>query len=75
MAISSCTKQQKNTTVELAESSMAIRRRNNSRFDPTSEVLHIWARGVQLQQVLLNLMLNGIEAMKDTNNELTVTSP
>ena len=52
---------------------MAIRRRNNSRFEPTSEVLHLWARGVQLQQVLLNLMLN--EAMKDTNGELTVTSP
>ena len=29
---------------------------------------------VQLQQVLMNLMLNGIEAMKDTGGELTVTS-
>ena len=29
---------------------------------------------VQLQQVLMNLMLNGIEAMADTNGELTVTS-
>ena len=29
---------------------------------------------VQLQQVLLNLMLNGIEAMKDTGGELTLTS-
>jgi signal transduction histidine kinase len=29
---------------------------------------------VQLQQVLMNLMLNGIEAMKDTCGELTVTS-
>jgi signal transduction histidine kinase len=29
---------------------------------------------VQLQQVLMNLMLNGIEAMKDTSGELTVTS-
>ena len=29
---------------------------------------------VQLQQVLLNLMLNSIEAMKDTGGELTVTS-
>jgi hypothetical protein len=44
MAISSYTKQQKNTTVELAESSMAIRRRNNFRFEPTSEVLPVWAR-------------------------------
>src|SRR5262249_16343954 len=29
---------------------------------------------VQLQQVLLNLMLNGIEAMKDKRGELTVAS-
>jgi PAS domain S-box-containing protein len=29
---------------------------------------------VQLQQVLLNLMLNAIEAMKDTGGELTMTS-
>ena len=29
---------------------------------------------VQVQQVLLNLMLNSIEAMKDTSGELTVTS-
>lgn len=34
----------------------------------------ITADRVQLQQVLMNLMLNGIEAMKDTNGELTVTS-
>jgi PAS domain S-box-containing protein len=29
---------------------------------------------VQLQQVVMNLMLNGIEAMKDTGGDLTVTS-
>ena len=29
---------------------------------------------VQLQQVLMNLMLNGIEAMKDAGGELTLTS-
>jgi signal transduction histidine kinase len=29
---------------------------------------------VQLQQVLMNLMLNGIEAMKDTGGHLTVAS-
>jgi PAS domain S-box-containing protein len=34
----------------------------------------IAADRVQLQQVLMNLMLNGIEAMKDTRGELTVTS-
>jgi PAS domain S-box-containing protein len=34
----------------------------------------ITADRVQLQQVLLNLMLNGIEAITDTNGDLTVTS-
>ncbi len=34
----------------------------------------ITADRVQLQQVLMNLMLNGIEAMKDANGELTITS-
>jgi PAS domain S-box-containing protein len=29
---------------------------------------------VQIQQVLMNLMLNGIEAMKDTSGELTIAS-
>ncbi len=29
---------------------------------------------VQIQQVLMNLMLNGMEAMKDTGGELTITS-
>jgi signal transduction histidine kinase len=29
---------------------------------------------VQLQQVVMNLMLNGIEAMKDVGGDLTVTS-
>jgi hypothetical protein len=33
MAISSCSKPQKNTTVELAESSTVIRRQNNSRYE------------------------------------------
>ena len=34
----------------------------------------IAADRVQMQQVLMNLMLNGIEAMKDTSGELTVRS-
>lgn len=34
----------------------------------------VTADRVQLQQVLMNLMLNGIEAMKDASGELTVTS-
>jgi signal transduction histidine kinase len=29
---------------------------------------------VQLQQVLMNLMLNGIEAMQDTGGEMTIAS-
>ena len=34
----------------------------------------IAADRVQLQQVLMNLMLSGIDAMKDTRGDLTVTS-
>jgi PAS domain S-box-containing protein len=34
----------------------------------------IMADRVQLQQVLMNLMLNAIEAMRDTGGELTITS-
>jgi PAS domain S-box-containing protein len=34
----------------------------------------ITADRIQLQQVLMNLILNGIEAMKDAKGELTVTS-
>jgi signal transduction histidine kinase len=34
----------------------------------------VMADRVQLQQVLMNLMLNGIEAMKDMGGELTVAS-
>jgi PAS domain S-box-containing protein len=34
----------------------------------------IMADRVQLQQVLMNLMMNGIEAMKDTGGEVTVKS-
>jgi signal transduction histidine kinase len=34
----------------------------------------ILANRVQLQQVFMNLMLNAIEAMKDTGGELTISS-
>ena len=39
-----------------------------------SDFPQVRADRVQLQQVLVNLMLNGIEAMKDTGGELTITS-
>ena len=44
------------------------------RTELDSELPLITADRVQLQQVLMNLILNGIEAMKDTNGELTITS-
>jgi PAS domain S-box-containing protein len=42
------------------------------RTNLASELPTVTADRVQLQQVLMNLMLNGIEAMKDTGGELTV---
>ena len=44
----------------------------HSEFD--SNVPNILADRVQLQQVFMNLMLNAIEAMKDTGGELTIRS-
>jgi PAS domain S-box-containing protein len=44
------------------------------RTELDSGLLLITADRVQLQQVLMNLMLNGIEAMKDASGELTVRS-
>ena len=44
------------------------------RTDPTDGLPLTMADRVQLQQVLMNLMLNGIEAMKDTGGVLTVKS-
>jgi signal transduction histidine kinase len=44
------------------------------RADLDESLPTIAADRVQMQQVLINLMLNGIEAMKDTSGELTVRS-
>jgi signal transduction histidine kinase len=44
----------------------------NMRTDLAAELPTVTADRVQLQQVLMNLMLNGIEAMKDTGGELTI---
>jgi PAS domain S-box-containing protein len=44
------------------------------RTDLSTELPKIMADRVQLQQVFMNLMLNAIEAMKDSGGELTVKS-
>ena len=44
------------------------------RTNLNAEAVTTRADRVQLQQVLMNLMLNGIEAMKDVSGKLTVTS-
>jgi signal transduction histidine kinase/CheY-like chemotaxis protein len=44
------------------------------RTDLDPELPATTADRIQLQQVLMNLMLNGIEAMKDTCGELTIAS-
>jgi PAS domain S-box-containing protein len=44
------------------------------RTDVSAELPRIMADRVQLQQVFMNLMLNSIEAMKDSGGELTVKS-
>jgi PAS domain S-box-containing protein len=46
----------------------------NMRTDLATELPKVTADRVQLQQVLMNLMLNGIEAMKDTAGELKIKS-
>jgi len=45
-----------------------------SRTELAEELPKITAERVQLQQVFMNLMLNAIEAMKDSGGELTVKS-
>jgi signal transduction histidine kinase len=44
------------------------------RMDVTADVPKILADRVQLQQVLMNIMLNGIESMNETGGVLTVKS-
>jgi signal transduction histidine kinase len=44
------------------------------RTDLAADLPKITADRVQLQQLLMNLMLNGIEAMKDTGGVLTMKS-
>jgi PAS domain S-box-containing protein len=44
------------------------------RAELTPDLPKVTADRVQLQQVVMNLMLNGIEAMEDRGGELTVTS-
>jgi signal transduction histidine kinase len=57
---------------------LLLREANNQslamRIDLAPELPKITADRVQLQQVLMNLMLNGIEAMKDSGGELIVKS-
>jgi PAS domain S-box-containing protein len=53
---------------EAAQSSIALR------TELGAELPKIKADRVQLQQVFMNLMLNGIEAMEDSGGELTVKS-
>ena len=53
---------------EASASSIAIR------AQLAEDIPDVMADRVQLQQVFMNLMLNGIDAMKDTGGELTITS-
>jgi signal transduction histidine kinase len=53
---------------ESAASSVAVR------AELAEEIPDVMADRVQLQQVLMNLMLNAIDAMKDAGGELTITS-
>jgi len=49
-------------------------RRSVSMHTELAVLPHITADRVQLQQVLMNLLLNAIEAMKETGGDVTVTS-
>src|SRR6201993_393518 len=52
----------------------ALRHSVTIRSELEEDVPDILADRVQLQQVFMNLMLNAIEAMKDTGGELTIRS-
>jgi PAS domain S-box-containing protein len=52
----------------------ALRSSVAMRTELTAELPEVMADRVQLQQVFMNLMLNGIEAMRDSGGELTVKS-
>jgi signal transduction histidine kinase len=52
----------------------ATQHRVSMRTDLAADPSTVTADRVQLQQVLMNLMLNGIEAMTDLGGELTVSS-
>ena len=65
---------------EIVHEMVALLRSEASRYgvpirtDLAADLPKITADRVQLQQVLMNLMLNGIEAMKETGGVLTVKS-
>ena len=65
---------------ELARETLALlrteteRNRVSLRMDLASDVPRVAGDRVQLQQVLMNLMLNAVEAMQGTGGELTVRS-
>jgi PAS domain S-box-containing protein len=55
-------------------SSEADRHAVTIRFELETDTLNVLANRVQLQQVFMNLMLNAVEAMKDTGGQLTIRS-
>jgi len=52
----------------------AVRHSISMRTELASELPSVLADHVQVQQVLMNLMLNGLEAMNETGGELTIRS-
>jgi len=65
---------------EVVQEMIALLRAEANRYsiaidgDLANEPPRIMVDRVQLQQVLMNLMLNGIEAMRETGGELTIAS-